>query len=216
MATDKCVVMSCMLDPRYRGRSARLVRDAMLEVAAGGRAPTGRAGACRVPDLGQVPQQDPRIVARGLVAVVALPGDRLHVDQQVRLPGGPGGQPPGAVPAGRLRPGCRGEGEPWPGPTGPAGGITAVRRAGFAASGRGSGFGSGAAVADRVPVLVGDRHAPGGPGVGGGAGQVAGQRGVDGADAGDLAGPVRQVEQGGQRDGQHHPAGESGRHRTGL
>jgi hypothetical protein len=62
------------------------------------------------------------------------------------------------------------------------------------------GFGSGAAVADGVAVLVGDRDAPGGllvlrGGAGQVAGQVAGQPGVDRADAGDLAGPVGQIQQ---------------------
>jgi hypothetical protein len=56
-----------------------------------------------VPDLGQVPEHDPRIVAGRLEPVIAiLGGDRVHGDDQIRLPGGAGGQPPGPVPAGRA------------------------------------------------------------------------------------------------------------------
>src|SRR5207302_9259806 len=43
--------------------SARFVRGVVLEVALGGGPPADRAGAGRVPDLGLVPQLDPRIVA---------------------------------------------------------------------------------------------------------------------------------------------------------
>jgi hypothetical protein len=43
-----------------------------------------------VPDLGQVPEHDPGIVAFGLVAVVAVAGrDRSDVDEQVPLAGIP-------------------------------------------------------------------------------------------------------------------------------
>jgi hypothetical protein len=88
-------------------------------------------------------------------------------------------------------------------------------RAGFVPSGgvgAALGFGSGAAVADGVSLLIGDGHAPGRLEIlGGRAGQVTGQGGVDGAKAGDLAGPVGQVQQGGQGDGQVQAAGEPSR-----
>ncbi len=54
-----------------------------------------RAGG--VPDLGQVPELDPGIVARGLEPVIAvLGGDGVQRDEQVRLPAGPGAELPGA------------------------------------------------------------------------------------------------------------------------
>ena len=92
--------------------AARLVRRVVLEVALGGGPPADRAGAGGVPDLGQVPQLDPGIVAAGLVPVVAgLGGQGVEGDDQVRpVPGG--AQPPGAVAAGRPVPAGRGEGEP--------------------------------------------------------------------------------------------------------
>jgi hypothetical protein len=50
-------------------------------------------------------------------------------------------------------------------------------------------FGPGAAVADGVALGVGDRHAPGRPGVAGGrGGQLPGQIGVDGPNPVHLAG----------------------------
>ena len=74
------------------------------------------------------------------------------------------------------------------------------------------GSGPGAAVADGVAVLIGDRYAPCCRWVlRGGAGQVAGQPRVDGPDAGDLSGALVQVEQCHQRDGQGHLPGEPGR-----
>jgi hypothetical protein len=61
--------------------AAGLVRDVVLEVAAGGGAPADRAGAGGVPDLGQVPQLDPGVVALGRKAVVAaFGGDRVERD----------------------------------------------------------------------------------------------------------------------------------------
>ena len=62
----------------------------MFEVALLGRPPAGRPGAGRVPDPGQVPERDPRIMTPGLEAVVArVEGDRVERDQQVRPPGTP-------------------------------------------------------------------------------------------------------------------------------
>ena len=71
-------------------------------------------------------------------------------------------------------------------------------------------------MADGAALAVGDGQAPAGPGAGRrGAGQVAGQPRVDGSQAGDLAGPIGQVEQGGQRDGQVGAAGVPGREHPG-
>ena len=96
------------------GPAACLVRHVVLEVALGGRPPADRTGAGRVPDLGQVPELDPRIMTVGFVPVVAgVGGDRVDGEDQVRA-GPRGGQPPGAVPAGRPVPAGRGEGEPGP------------------------------------------------------------------------------------------------------
>ena len=66
-----------------------------------------------MPDPGQVPQQDPRIVAGRLEPMIAmLGGDRMHGDDQARLPRSPAAQPPDAIPARRpLLPG-RGDREP--------------------------------------------------------------------------------------------------------
>src|SRR5271165_148721 len=175
-----------------------------------------------MPDLRKVPELDPGIVAPGLKAVITFAGgDWVERDQEVPLSADPGPQPPGPVPARRaLLAGGR-EGEPWPVP-----GSDSRRRIG-AVPRPGLpmflpvpllvlGFRPSATVADGVPVLVGHGYAERGPGVlGGGAGQVAGDPRVNGADAGDLAGPVGQVEQGGQRDDQVDLPGEPGRDRPG-
>jgi hypothetical protein len=143
------------------------------------------------------------------VAVIAVSGgEGPDLDEQVPLAGDAGGEPPGAVPAGRSGLVSGDEGEPGSaGRVGPAGRVRFVP---FGAAG--GGCGPGAAVPDGVALAVGDGQAPGGAGVaGGGGGQVAGQVGVDGSEAGRLAGPVREVEQGGRGDGQADPAGEPGR-----
>src|SRR5580765_2058222 len=89
--------------------SACFVRGVVLEVALGGGPPADGAGAGGVPDLGQVPELDPGIVAAGFVAAVArVGGDRVQVDDQVR-PGSGGAQPPAAVPIGRAAPASGGE-----------------------------------------------------------------------------------------------------------
>jgi hypothetical protein len=154
--------------PHYRHR--RIV----LEVDAGGGPSAAGAGAGGVPDLGQVPEHDPGIVAPGLPPVVTVPGrQRPDLDEQVLLPGG---EPPGSVPAGRPAVIGGGEGERWS-----AGRIVPVWFAPFG--------GPGTAMADRVPVLVGDRDALGRPGVTGDSmGEVAGQVGVDEANSVHLAG----------------------------
>ena len=61
----------------------------------------GRARSCPAAgseDLRQVPEHDPGVVPGGLEPVVAaVGGDRLDGDQQARLSGDAGGQPPGSV-----------------------------------------------------------------------------------------------------------------------
>ena len=174
MLLEPVVVAAFGAGVAQAGPAACFVRGVVLEVALGGGPPADGAGAGGVPDLGQVPQPDPGIVAAGFVPVVAgVGGDRVDRDDQVRSGSG-GAQPPGAIAVGRAVPAGRGEGEPgfsW--------------RAGAGAFPVTPGFGAGAAVGDGVALVVGDGQAPGGPGVGcGGGGQVAGQPGVDRAEAG--------------------------------
>ena len=121
--------------------AARFVGGVVLEVGLGGGPAADGAGAGGVPDLGQVPELDPGIVAVGFVPVVAgVGGQRVQGDDQVR-PAARGAQPPGAVPAGRPVPAGRGEGEP---------GLSWRARPGaFPVA---LGFGAGAAVADGVPL----------------------------------------------------------------
>jgi hypothetical protein len=154
-------------------------RHVVVEVAAAGRAPAARAGASGVADLRQVPQHHPRIMTLGLMPVVAVvDGDRAEGDDQLTPPGCPGGQPPRAEPAGWAAIVCAGEREPRS--VGAAWGIGPARRPEcLAAAVR-----PRAAVPDGDSALFGDGHAPGGPRAGcGGAGQVAGQPGVDRANS---------------------------------
>ncbi len=103
----------------------------MLEVAGGGGAPADGAGAGGVPDLGEVPELDPGVVALGRKAVVAvLGGDRVERDGQVGLSAGPGAQCPGAVSAGWAVLAGGGEGEPWPVPVPEAARLREAFRAG--------------------------------------------------------------------------------------
>ena len=95
------------------GSAARLVRDVVLVITLGSRPAAGRPGTRRVPYLGQVPELDPGIMAPGLEPVVAVfGGDGVERDDQVRLPGCSGGQPPAPVSARRPRLTRAGEGEP--------------------------------------------------------------------------------------------------------
>src|SRR5439155_20205115 len=131
------------------GPPARLIRGVVLEIAGPGGPPAYGAGAGSVPDLGQVPQPDPGVVAAGLVLVLARVGVQgVDRDDQVR-PAAGGGQPPGAVSAGWPVPAGRGEREPGP-----------ARRAGPGAFPGALRLGPGAAVPDGVAVLAGDRDAP--------------------------------------------------------
>jgi len=174
-----------------------------------------------VPDLGQVPQLDPRVVTAGLEAVVAgVEGDRVEGEEQVRLAGLAGGQPPGAVSAGWAVVAGGGEGESWRwAAVGSAGRVMVAGRDGSVSLGGAFavlGCGPGAAVAYRVSLLVGDGYAVSGLGVGGGSvDQLSGQGRVDRAQAGDLAGPVGQAQQGGQGDGEVDAADEPGREHAG-
>ena len=99
------------------GSSVRFVWRVVLEVALGG--PPYRAGAGGVPDLGQVPELNARIVAPAFKPVVAvLRGERVEGDQQVRPIAG-GVQSPGSVAAGRPVPRLAGV-KANPGGPGPA------------------------------------------------------------------------------------------------
>src|SRR5580704_17973461 len=90
--------------------AACLVGNIVLVIAPPGRAAAARPGTPRVPDLGQVPQHHPGIMPPGLPPVIAVPGgERPDLDQHLPLPGG---EPPGAVPAGRAALIGGSEGEP--------------------------------------------------------------------------------------------------------
>src|SRR5262249_16723091 len=104
------VVVPALRTPVAQARpSARLARRVVLEVALAGGPPADRAGAGRVPHLGQVPELDPGIVAPGLVPVLAVVGgEGVERDDQVR-PAARGAQSPGSVSAGRAVPAGRGE-----------------------------------------------------------------------------------------------------------
>jgi len=142
---------------------------------------------------------------------------------QVRSSGQAGGQPPGAVAAGRPVPTGRGEGEfrPEAGAGSAGRWIVADGRgvvAGWPGFGRSGGadavfgFGPGAAVTDGVSLLVGDGDAVRGPGIAGGSiSQVTDQGRVDGPDTGELAGPVGQAQHRFQGRGQVDAAAEPGR-----
>ena len=141
--------------------SARFIRGVVLEVTLCGWSAAARSGASRVPDLGQVPELDPGIMALGLEPMIALPvsiGSRA--DQQVRTASGDAQSPGAYLP--RAGPDS-GEGESRPVPAPP---VAQVRPVSVAL-----GFGPGTAVADGVSLLVGHRHAPRRRRVGGGSGR---------------------------------------------
>src|SRR5271165_3159851 len=162
--------------------AACFVGYVVLKVAGGGGSSADRTGAGGVPDLGQVAELDPGVVALSLEPVVAVAGgDRVERDDQVWLSAGPGAQLPGAVSAGRAMLAGGGEGESRPrGAAGAAGRIRFAWWVGFVpASCLVLGFWPGAPMADGVPVLVGHGYAPGRLGVlRGSPGEVAGQGGV--------------------------------------
>src|SRR5690349_19569511 len=81
----------------HTGPSARFIRGVVLEVALRRWPAAPGSGAGRVPDLGQVPQLDPGIMALGLEPVIALlRGDRIEGDQQIRPVAG-NAEPPGPL-----------------------------------------------------------------------------------------------------------------------
>ena len=159
------------------------------------------AGAGGVPDLGQVPQLDARIVAPALKPVVAVPGGE---GSSVTSRSGP-------------FPGVRSRQVPYP-PGGPSrlagvkvnpGGPGPARFRWFLGAGRAQPCPTACpswsvTVTHQVALGVGR----------GGGGQVAGQPGIDRAEPGQLAGPSGQTGQGGQRDGQGDPPGEPARCRA--
>jgi hypothetical protein len=125
--------------------------------------------------------------------ITPLGGNRPDVDEQVALPGDPGGEPPGTVTAGWTGLIGGGEAEPCS-----AGRVRIAGRAGFVPFSTvplvAGGCGPSAAVPDGVPLAVGDRHAPGRPRVaGGGRGQIAGQVGVDRPNPSNFAGLATSV-----------------------
>jgi len=163
----------------------------VLVVAGRGGPPAHRTCTRRVPDPGEVPELDARVISAGLESVVAvLRGEGVDGDDQF-LTGDPQDPGPGAATwpiAARRR-----EREP--------GSVTIPGSAVVAVLGVVFGCWSGAAVGGGVPVGVGDGDAPGGfRAGGGGAGQIAGEPGVDRPETGQLAGPVGQSQCGGQRD----------------
>ena len=104
----------------------------------------------------------------------------------------PGPQPPDPVVARRPHVACLGVRSP---------GLSHARVSG--------GDRPGAAVREGVAVRVGDGQAPAGRRVGGRpAGHVAGQGGVDGAEAAGFAGMVGQAEEAGQGNAQVDPGGQ--------
>src|SRR5690348_14332691 len=82
------------------GPAACFVGDVVLEVALAGGPSADRAGAGRVPDLGEVPESGARVVALGLEAVVAvLGGEGMEFDEEFPAVDRQG---PGAGAAGRA------------------------------------------------------------------------------------------------------------------
>src|SRR5580658_1211171 len=171
--------MPALRTPITLTRSATsLIRGIMLEITAGRRPPARRTRTRRVPDLRQVPQLDTRIMPRGLKPVLTrIDRDRIDLDNQIRLPGHARAEPPGPVPAGRPVAAGGSEGEPGGIPARPAGRVRGIPfLPGTGALGVVLGFGPGAAVADRVAILVGHGQAPGRLGIRRRrAGQVPGQ-----------------------------------------
>ena len=135
--------------------AAGLVRDVVLEIALARGPPADRAGAGGVPDLGQVPEFDPGVVALGLAPVITGPGcPGIELDDQVR-PGPRGPQPPGPVPARRPLPSLGGEAESRPSVRWSRPGFPGFFRLPWPL-----GAGRAHPCPDRVAVIVGHCHAP--------------------------------------------------------
>jgi hypothetical protein len=78
------VVAASRVAVAQAGPAAGLVRGVVFEIAALRGAAAARPGARGVPDLGQVPEHDPGVVARGLMPVIAVAGrDRAEGEEQV-------------------------------------------------------------------------------------------------------------------------------------
>ena len=109
------MVIACTSGPHYTGTSARLPRTGCCARSRrSGGSPAHGAGAGGVPDLGQVPEPDPGVVAPRFVPVLAVLGVQgVDRDDQAG-PAAGNAQPPGAVAAGRAVPAGRGEAEPGP------------------------------------------------------------------------------------------------------
>src|SRR5690348_15412171 len=102
--------------------ATRLVWDIVLEVPLAGGPSADRTRTGGVPDLGQVPELDSRVVTAGGEPVVAVLGAQgVQLDDQVRSRSGRP-QPPGPQPARRAVPRFGGEAEPGPVPASGRGG----------------------------------------------------------------------------------------------
>ena len=187
------------------GPPARLVRRVVLEVALAGGPPADGAGAGGVPDLGQVPEPDPGIVAPGFVPVLAVVGVQgVDRDDQVR-PAAGDAQPPGAVSAGRPVPAGRGEAEPGPAGGGPG----PARFLWLVGSGRAQPWPTAcpcSSVTVTHHVVFGFRAAA--------VTRSRASHGSTGPSPASSPGPVRQAGRGAQRHGQRDPPGEPARRRA--
>ena len=186
----------------------------------GRRASAGRGGAGGVPDLGQVPQRAARVMPGRLEPVITgsrwRSGPARHA--RSRCPGTPvaSRQDP-YPPGGPARP-PRAKANPGPSRLVAPGGSGGSGGRGLPAPGRGCPPGCfcwflGAGRAQPCPMAwpcwsVTVRHQVVCGVGGGGAGQVPGQPRVDRAQPRDLPRPVRQPQQGHQRDGQVQPPRE--------
>src|SRR5215469_5911880 len=157
----------------------------MLEVGFAGMPGARRERALSVPHLDEVLEGVIRLVAVGLVPVVAV-GDRDGLKFDGVLTAAGQGECPGAVSAGRSW--VVGAGEcpsGWPvAAGGPGTGLVFLRQGWFCA-----------AVRDGYSLAVGDSDAPlAVRAVGGGGGEVADQGGVEGPEAVAGAGPLGEAE----------------------
>ena len=196
--------------------AARLVRDVVLEIALAGGPAADRAGTGGVPDLGQVPQPDSGVVARGLRTGGRSPrcrGSAAPRSGPARVRGCAAARSrtrPAAPPAPsgvKLNPG--------PGPSRaaraarpvvcPGSRVSRVLRGSWVRAGR-----SRAPTACPCWSVIG--HAPARPRVPGRrGGQVTGQPRVDRPDPAHLARPVRRPGQVRQRHRQRAPDREPAR-----
>ena len=178
-----------------------------------------RAAGSRPQPPGPVPAVPAILAVPAVPAVPGVPGlrhsrcsPRLHCSRRLgrvarcRVCGRAAAVPGGRVVPSRVCRVARSAGmaaRAGRGPGGPAAGARPAPCAG------GPG-GAGAAVRGGLPLLIGEGQAPAGGRVRGGlGGHGAGQVRVDGTEPGRFPGPLRQPQQGRQRDGQvdlrHHP-----------